>query len=115
MAGGHASEKESDHMPMATDEIDRLVQAYAAAWSSGEAKAAAAFFTEDAVRVDAAGGVQHGRAEIEAALDELVHRTLSVPKIALTHGIVRMLTPDLALWRGDMDITTADSSPPRKG
>ncbi|HEV8244195.1 MAG TPA: SgcJ/EcaC family oxidoreductase [Polyangiaceae bacterium] len=102
-------------MATTTDDIEKTAQEYAAAWSSGDAKAAAAFFTTDAVRVDAVGGVQHGRGEIQAALDQLVHRTLSVPKIALSHGTVRVLTPELAVWRGDMGIVTADGAPALKG
>jgi uncharacterized protein (TIGR02246 family) len=90
--------------------IERAAHEYAAAWSSGDADAAASFFTEDAVRVDAVGGIQNGRAAIRAALDELVHRTLSVPKIAFGTGTIRMITTDCALWRGDMNITIADGT-----
>jgi uncharacterized protein (TIGR02246 family) len=90
--------------------IQRAANDFAAAWSSGDPDAAASFFTEDAVRVDAAGGIQNGRAEIRAALDELVHRILSVPKIAFGSGTIRMITADCALWRGDMNITTADGA-----
>ncbi len=97
-------------MGTATEEIERTAQEYATAWSAGGSQAAAAFFTEDAVRVDVVGDVQHGRSEIAAALEALVHRTLSAPKISFGVGTVRMLTPEQAIWRGSMDITTTDGS-----
>ena len=112
---GRRGRKENVNMATTADEIERTAQEYAAAWSSGDAKAAAEFFTEDAVRVDAAGAVQQGRAEIQAALDALVHRTLSAPKITLAREAVRILTPDLALWRGGMEIATTDGAPALKG
>ena len=102
-------------MGTATEDIDRTAQEYAAAWSSGDSQAASAFFTEDAVRVDVVGGIQQGRSEISAALEELVHRTLSVPKISFADGTVRMLAPEHAIWRGGMEIKTADGAPPLQG
>src|SRR5438094_570918 len=45
------------------------IEAFTDAWNKGDAKAAAAFFTEDGVRVGAFGDVQHGRTEIEAAYE----------------------------------------------
>ena len=50
-------------------------QAFAEAWDKGDAKALASYYTEDAVRVGAFGDVQHGRAEIEAAYNKLLHQT----------------------------------------
>ena len=37
------------------------IQAFSQAWSRGDARGAASFFTEDGVRVGAAGDVEHGR------------------------------------------------------
>ena len=44
-------------------------EAFARAWNQGDARAAAAFFAEDGVRVGAFGDAQSGRAEIEAAYE----------------------------------------------
>jgi len=57
------------------------VQAFSEAWSRGDAKAAASFFTEDGVRVGAMGDVQHGRAEVEAAYDKLLHGPFAGAKV----------------------------------
>ena len=89
---------------------------FSEAWSRGDAKAAASFFTEDGVRVGAAGDVQRGRAELEAAYDQLLHGRFAGAKVTQERGTVRMLTSDLALWQGGMQITPpGGSAPPIKG
>lgn len=86
-------------------------EAFARAWNLGEARAAAAFFTEDGTRVGAAGDVQHGRAEIEAAYERLLHATMPGAQVNQERGSVRMLTPDLALWQGRIEILPAHGGP----
>jgi len=99
-----------------TDEeaIVAEVQAFSESWSKGDAKAAAAFFTEDGVRVGAMGDVQHGRVELEAAYDRLLRGPFVGAKARQDRGTVRMLTADLALWQGGLEITPA-KGPPIKG
>src|SRR5262245_26005558 len=84
--------------------ILREVQAFSAAWSHADAKLLASFYTEDGVRVGAAGDVQHGRAELETAYSKLFQGPLAGAKITQERGSVRMLAPDLALWQGGMEI-----------
>ena len=88
-------------------------QAFADAWSQGDAKAAASFYTEDGVRVGAFGDVQKGRAELEAAYDRLLHQTMPGAQVRLERGSVRMLTSDLALWQGGMEILPPGGEPLR--
>jgi uncharacterized protein (TIGR02246 family) len=92
------------------DEIDAFIKA----WNEGDATAAASFFTDDAVRVGAFGDVQHGRAEIEAAYARLLHQMMSGATVTQDRGTVRLLTPDLAVWQGGMEIRSLDGSS-RKG
>src|SRR5438876_316172 len=91
------------------------IEGFARAWSRGDAKEAASFFTEDGVRVGASGDVQHGREELLAAYDRLLHGPFAGAKVTLDRGIVRGLTADLALWQGGMEIAPAGSTPPIKG
>ncbi len=91
------------------------VQAFSGAWSTGNAKAAASFFTEDGVRVGAAGDEQHGHAELEAAYDHLLHGPFAGATVTQERGTVRMLTADLAVWRGGMVIQPAGGVAPIKG
>jgi uncharacterized protein (TIGR02246 family) len=90
-------------------------QAFAEVWSRGDAKAAASYYTEDGVRVGAFGDVQHGRLEIEAAYDKLLHQTMPGAKAKQERGTVRMLTPELAVWQGAIEIIPAGGAAALKG
>jgi uncharacterized protein (TIGR02246 family) len=101
-------------MKTEADAIIAAIESFSEAWSKGDAKAAASFFTEDGVRVDASGDVQHGRAELESAYDKLLHGRFAGAKVRQERGTVRMLTTDLALWQGTMEIVPPQG-PPIKG
>lgn len=92
---------------MMSDEAKAIIaetQAFSEAWNRGDAKAAASYFTEDGVRVGAAGDVQRGRAELEAGYDRLLHQGMPGATVSQEVGTVRMLTPELALWEGGIEI-----------
>ena len=91
------------------------IQAFSEAWSRGDAKGAASFFAEDGVRVGAAGDIEHGRAELEAAYDRLLHGPFAGASVTQERGTIRMLAPDLALWQGGMTIQPSGGAPPLKG
>jgi uncharacterized protein (TIGR02246 family) len=91
------------------------VQAFSDAWSRGDARLAASFYTEDGVRVGAAGDVQQGRTEIEAAYEGLFHGPFAGATVVQDRGVVRMLAPDLAVWRGGMRIEPPGGGPPVLG
>jgi len=76
------------------------IEAFSEAWNKGDAKLAASFSTEDGVRVGVAGDIQHGRTDIEAAYDRLLHHTMSGAVIKQEKGSVRVLSPELAIWQG---------------
>ena len=64
---------------MKTDDEQAVMNetaSFAEAWSQGDAKAAASYFSEDRSRVGAFGDIQNGRSEIEAAYDRLLHQTM---------------------------------------
>lgn len=85
------------------------------AWNRGDAKAAASFFTEDAVRVGAMGDIEHGREEIATAYDNLLHKGMPGSTAKMDKGTIRMLTPELAVWQGGIEIIKPDGSPSLKG
>ena len=99
----------------AQEAIVKEVQAFSDAWSKGDSKAAALFFTEDGMRVGAMGDVQHGRAELEVAYDKLLHGPFAGATVTQERGTVRILTVDLAVWEGGMTIQPAGGAPPLKG
>ena len=102
--------KDQDQM-----DIQKENAAFGAAWDKGDAKVAASFFTEDGVRVGAFGDVQHGRAEIEAAYDKLLHQTMPGAKVIMEEQSMRMLSPELALTQGRIEIFPEGSSESMKG
>jgi len=95
--------------------IFKEVDAFSTAWSRGDAKAAASFFTEDGVRVGAAGDVQRGRAELEAGYERLLHGSFSGATVSQERGTIRMLTADLAVWQGGITIQPPAGGPSLKG
>ena len=88
---------------------------FADAWNKGDAKAAASFYTEDGRRVGAFGDIQNGRSEIEAAYNRLLHQTMPGAVVKQERGRVRMLTPELAIWQGGMEIIPAGGGATLKG
>ncbi len=101
--------------PNEEEAIIRETEAFAVAWSEGDARAAASFYVEDGVRVGAFGDVQHGKDEIEAAYDKLLHHTMPGAKVKQERGSVRMLSPELAVWQGGLEIVPADGISVLKG
>ena len=92
---------------MQTDDEQAIfseIEAFTEVWNKGDAHAAASFFTEDGVRVGAFGDVQHGRAELEAAYEKLLHQTMSGAVAKQERGMVRILSPEIAIWQGGLEI-----------
>jgi len=89
--------------------------AFGEAWNRGDAGAAAAFFTDDGVRVGAFGDAQHGRAEIQAAYARLLHQTMAGASVKQERGQVRMLSADLAVWQAGIEIIPSGGGSTLKG
>ena len=95
--------------------ILREIKAFSEAWNKGDAQAAASFFTDDGARVGAFGDVQHGRTEIEAAYERLLHQTMPGAVLKQERGSVRMLTDELAIWQGGLEIVPPGGGSSMKG
>ena len=89
--------------------------AFAEAWSKGDARAAASFFADDGTRVGAFGDVQHGRVEIEAAYERLLHQTMPGAVVKQERGNVRMLSPELVIWQAGIEIIPPGGGPSLQG
>jgi uncharacterized protein (TIGR02246 family) len=103
---------------MSEHEIAAIIaetQAFSEAMNAGDANRAASFYTEDGVRVGAFGDVQHGRAEIEAAYDQLLHGSMPGARMDQDRGSVRMLASDLAIWEGGLEIVLPGGAAPLRG
>jgi len=54
--------------------------------------------------VGAMGDIEHGREEIATAYDNLIHKAMPGAKAKTEKGTIRMLTPELAIWQGGLEI-----------
>jgi uncharacterized protein (TIGR02246 family) len=97
------------------EQLHQVHEEFAATWSKGDGEGAAKFWTEDGVRVGAGGDVQHGRKEIAAALAKLFDGRFKGAQVKIGRGTVRMLTPELCLYQGEMQIEPPGGAPPIKG
>ena len=97
------------------EEIYKENDNFLEAWNQGDPKTAASFFTEDGVRVGAMGDIAHGRQELEKAYENLIHKAMPGAKGKTEKGTIRMLTTELAVWQGGLEIQKSDGSPTIKG
>src|SRR5512143_2844728 len=103
---------------MSTDDeraIFSEIDAFNEAWNKGDGKAAASFYTTDGVRVGAYGDTQHGRVEIQAAYERLLHQTMPGAMARQERGTIRMLSGELAVGQGGLEIIPPGGAPPMKG
>ena len=84
-------------------------------WATGDVEAMAACFTEDGVRVGAFGDVQRGRPEIAAAYAKLLGQDMSGSWVEQERGWVRMISPEMAVWQGTMEIVLPPPLPRLRG
>ena len=89
--------------------------AFQEAWNKADAKTLSTFYTEDAFRIGAYGNVQNGKAEIEAAYNQIFQTTFPGSSIRQEQGTIRMLGSDFALKRGGFELVPADNQPVIKG
>lgn len=97
------------------DELHQVHDAFARVWSAGDASGAAQFWTEDGVRVGAAGDTQRGREAIRAALERLFSGAFKGATVHVERGTMRVLGPGLALYQGRMQIRPGGERPPLDG
>jgi len=89
----------------------KRAQEFIAAFNKGDAKAVAAFWTEEASYVDQTGHEVKGR----AALEKMYAGEFAVQKgakLKVTVTAARMVTADVALEDGITEVTPADGGPP---
>lgn len=91
------------------------MEAFAEAWSSGDAWLAASFCAEDCVRFGPAGDVQHGRPAVEGVYDQLFHDKMRGAKVRFGLATVTELGRDMAEWQADLVILNATGAPGWQG
>lgn len=100
--------------------MDKLAADWAATFAKGDAKALAAFYTENAIRVSADGGKVIGRSAIEKEFAANFAGPWKGTKITINVGSIQHVTPDIAVNEGTYEVTGAVApdgkpAPPLKG
>ena len=91
--------------------LQKNAEAFVEAFDSGDAKALAAFFTEDADLIDQDGRHIQGRKAIEAVYAKLFSETKGA-KLFIRISSLRVVRPDLALEDGLTEVVPGDGGPP---
>lgn len=86
-------------------ELRRLIDAYAQAWSKGDARALAGLHTTEAIVVSADGKVSVGRAAIEQAMKEALTGPYRGTKLGMTPGQTGRAGQDVYAAEGTYLIT----------
>ena len=91
--------------------IQKTAEEFAEAFDKGDAKALAAFFTEDGDMIDQEGHQVKGRKAIEDLYAKLFAETKGA-KLHITITSLRVARPDLALEDGLTEVTSPDGGLP---
>jgi len=92
-------------------EIQKIADAFVAAWNKGDAKALTALHAENCIRADSSGQTLAGRAAIEDGFTKAFAGPLKGTKLVVTPVDERTITPDLAVTSGTWEITGGTPPP----
>lgn len=93
--------------------IKKNAEAFVAAFDKGDAKAVAAFWTEDGDYVDETGRHMKGREEIEKAFAAFFAENKGL-KVQVHTESLRFVTPDVAIEDGVTSVSEPDGGPPSR-
>ena len=89
----------------AKQDVQKVIDEYTTAWAKGDAKAIAMMFTEDAIRVDAAGNVLVGRGEIQRSLETNFAGPWKGTSIRITAGRQQQVRPEVLVAEGTYEVS----------
>jgi uncharacterized protein (TIGR02246 family) len=92
-------------------ELQKIADAFVAAWNKGDAKALTALHAENCIRADSSGQTLAGRAAIEEGFTKAFAGPLKGTKLVVTPADERTITPDLAVTSGTWEITGGTPPP----
>src|SRR5262245_1574776 len=91
--------------------LRQRAEEFVAAFNKGDAKALAAFWTEEGDYIDQLGRARKGRKAIEEGFQKLFS-SLKGAKLHITILSLRVVKPDLAIEDGLTEVFPADGAPP---
>src|SRR5262245_37572774 len=92
-------------------EVQKIADAFVAAWNKGDAKALTALHAENCIRADSSGQTLAGRAAIEDGFTKAFAGPLKGTKLVVTPADERAITPDLTITSGTWEITGGTPPP----
>jgi uncharacterized protein (TIGR02246 family) len=96
----------------ATDaDVDKIVQAFMAAYNKADAATLASFYTDDATRVTPDGGVHTGKAAIQKSFADAFAGPMRGAMIKITTSQVRQINPDVRIAVGTWETTGGAGGP----
>jgi uncharacterized protein (TIGR02246 family) len=98
--------------PSKNPELQKIADAFVAAWNKGDAKALAALHAENCITSGGETGQVVGRAAVEQDYTKAFAATLKGTKLIVTPGNERTINPDLAVTSGTWEIKGATPPPP---
>jgi uncharacterized protein (TIGR02246 family) len=108
-----ASARPQDDNADAKSAIAKNGEAFIGAFHKGDAKALAAFWTEDGDYTDQHGKHLKGRAAIEKAFQYHFSQHEGL-KVRINSDSLRFVTPDVAIEDGSTEVFTPDGAPPSR-
>lgn len=86
-------------------DIQKLADAFVAAWAKADAKALAALHAENAIRSTPEGLIVVGRPAIEKVFTEVLAGPFKGTKLVVKPGEERSITPDIVVASGTYEVT----------
>jgi uncharacterized protein (TIGR02246 family) len=108
---GSAEQPKGD--PKDKEAIAKNAEAFVEAFHKGDARALAAFWTEDGDFTDQTGRHIKGRAALEKAFKQMFAENEGL-KLHIESESLRFVTPDVAIEDGITEVIPADGGPPTK-
>jgi uncharacterized protein (TIGR02246 family) len=94
-------------------DVDQLLQAYQAAWNKGDAKALAALYSQNAIRIGADGEPVLGRSSIEQSFVTAFGGPWKGTTLTLKTGRTQKVTTDVHVVEGTYEVSGGSGGPQR--
>jgi uncharacterized protein (TIGR02246 family) len=111
LLAGSAAVAEEKANPKEAAALKARAEEFTKAFDKGDAKALAAFWTEDGDYVDAAGHTLRGRKAIQAAFEKQFEEAKGA-KLRINTTSLRVIKDDLAIEDGTTEVTYPGDAPP---
>ena len=107
------SARRSRKRPASDPDLAKLLDQYQSAWNKGDAKALAALYTQNALRMQTTGAALAGRAAIEQFFVQSFAGPWKGTKLVLKAGRTERVNADVRVQEGTFEVTGGTGAPQR--